>query len=475
MGTSGSWPNFNAWLDTAWGAGGEYSSTANLARFGLASNFVFGPNPPFYLDDFKAQHPKFFGLATPLSGCTTTAGSTTIAVQSTQGLAEGQFVQASGILPKGSIIKSIQTSISTETISYGEAPQGSGTQYALSSAPPTGVIQLMRNGVFQTPSVDYALLGNQILLAVPMTNGDALWATWLAQTQLAPVHGEVPAGTAPGTTFTISSAPPNGILQTLTANGVFLTPGVDYFLFGVTITLTTPLAYGTLYATWLPAGYSITVNNAALVSVPSVTLQVYEAPPIPVTIVLMYLRLACASLVHRRWCEEWWPAIGWFISHYCTLYARSDSSEVFESLQTAVHGESPLGGTPGTAYTLSAAPPDGVLQALTKNGLFQTPNIDYTIVGNQVTLTVPTVQGDALYATWPISFQTLTSLAPNAAEIAAQGLAGGIQVSKSVGDVSVSYQPLETLASWGAWNLTLYGQQLATAAKIVGAGPALIW
>lgn len=473
--SSGSWPNFNAWLDNAWGAGGEYSSTKNLQMFAMGSNFVFGLNPPFYLDDFKAQHPKFFGLATPLSGCSTTAGSATIAVQSTQGLAEGQFVQAGGMLPKGTIIKSIQTSLSTETISYGETPQGSGTHYALSAAPPTGVVQLTRNGVFQTPGVDYALLGNQILLAVPMTDGDALYATWLAQTQLVPVHGETPVGAVPGDTFTLSSAPPNGVLQTLTADGVFLTAGVDYTLSGTTITLTAPLTDGTLYATWIPAGYSITVNNAALASTSSVTLQVYEAPPIPVTVVLMYLRLACASLVHARWCEMWWIGIGLYISHYCTLYAKSDTSEVFESLQTAVHGETPLGIAPGTVYTLSAAPPDGVLQALTKNGLFQTPGIDYTIVGNTLTLTVPTVAGDTLYATWPVSFQTLTSVAPSGAEIAAQGLAGGIQVSKGVGDVSVGYQALDTLSSWGAWGLTTYGQQLATMAKIVGIGPALIY
>lgn len=59
--------------------------------------------------------------------------------------------------------------------------------------------------------------------------------------------------------------------------------------------------------------------------------------------------------------------------------------------------------------------------------------------------------------------------------IAAQGLSSGIQVAKSVGDVSVSYQPVEGIESWGAFNLTTYGQQLATMAKVIGAGPLFLW
>jgi hypothetical protein len=63
----------------------------------------------------------------------------------------------------------------------------------------------------------------------------------------------------------------------------------------------------------------------------------------------------------------------------------------------------------------------------------------------------------------------------NIGQIAAQGIATGIQVSKSVGDVSVSYQPIQGIETWGAWNLTVYGQQLATLAKVVGTGPMLLY
>lgn len=61
--------------------------------------------------------------------------------------------------------------------------------------------------------------------------------------------------------------------------------------------------------------------------------------------------------------------------------------------------------------------------------------------------------------------------------IAASGLAFGIQTSKSVGDVSVGYQAILTagLEQFGAWNLTLPGQLLATAAQAVGAGPMLLY
>lgn len=325
---SQNWPNFNAWLQTAWGSGGEYSVVCN-AFYG-ATNLVFGQNPPYYLDDFKAIYPKFFGLATALSGCVTTVGLTTVSVPSTLGLDYGQFLQAPGVFPKGTIIVDI---------------------------------------------------------------------------------------------------------------------GVG----------------------------SITLNNAALVTSANATLMIHEASPIPNGVILMYMRLAYSSLVHARWCEEWWVAMGLFIAHYLTLYAKSDASTVFETLQTTMHAELPAGLVPGTSYTLSSIPPGGSVQSLTKNGLFLTPMVDYTLDGALITLAVPTVMGDTLYAVWPVQTQVFTSTAPNGAQIAAQGLAGGIQTSKSVGDVSVGYQALTALEDWGAWNLTSYGQLLATMARVMGSGPMVIW
>jgi len=321
-------PNFDAWLQTAWGSGASYEVVCSW--FYGASNFVYGQNPPYYLDDFKAIYPKFFGLPTALSGCATVLGTNTVTVPSVVGLDYGQFVQAFGVFPKGTII----TGISADTI---------------------------------------------------------------------------------------------------------------------------------------------TLNNPAIITNANATLMVYESSPIPIGVILMYLRLAYDSLVQARWQEEWCVAMGWFTAHYCTLYAKSDASEVFETLQTSMHSEVPSGVKPGTVYTLSSTPPGGALQSLTKNGLFQTPGIDYVLVGSTITMTDATTARDALYAVWPVQTQAITPAVLNGAQIAAQGLAGGIQTSKSVGDVSVGYQALTALEDWGAWNLTSYGQQLATMARVIGSGPALIW
>ena len=63
-----------------------------------------------------------------------------------------------------------------------------------------------------------------------------------------------------------------------------------------------------------------------------------------------------------------------------------------------------------------------------------------------------------------------------AKQVVAAGLAKGIQASKSVADVSVSYQMVVTgWEQWGSFNLTLYGQQFITMASIIGMGPIYVW
>ena len=57
-------------------------------------------------------------------------------------------------------------------------------------------------------------------------------------------HGEVPQGAVPGTTYTLSVAPPGGIGQ-LTINGIFQRPGADYaFSTSTTIELTVSTSLG---------------------------------------------------------------------------------------------------------------------------------------------------------------------------------------------------------------------------------------
>jgi len=139
------------------------------------------------------------------------------------------------------------------------------------------------------------------------------------------------------------------------------------------------------------AGLVLTLSQNATASA-SISLTIWNAPPIPFAVITAYLYLATASLVQARWQEQWVLAVALYVAHFLTLYARSD-------------------GDPNSS------------------------------VGR----------------------------------IAAQGLATGIAVAKSVGDVSVSYQPVQGLENWASWNLTQYGQMLATMAKVIGSGPMLAW
>lgn len=328
MGSMG-YPNYSEWLLQAWGAGQELSTGALIQTLGQAGNFVYGTNPPYYLDDFAAFYPKFFGLPLTLSNCQTTSGSADVTVPSANGLLIGQFVQ-SGNFPKGTTIQSI--------------------------------------------------------------NGNV-----------------------------------------------------------------------------------VTMNQGASATSAAATLQVYSTTAIPTFVIQSYINLAVASLVQARWQDLWVIAIGWFVAHYCTLYAQTDATELTTALQTVIHGEAPAGAIPGTVYTLSANPPAGTLQALTKNGSLLVPGADYTLSGVTITLAASTGAGDVLWAFWPVLQQVTQPSALSTAQIAAQGIATGIQVSKGVGDVSVGYQALASLEAWGQWNLTKYGQQLVTNAEVIGAGPALIY
>ena len=72
--------------------------------------------------------------------------------------------------------------------------------------------------------------------------------------------------------------------------------------------------------------------------------------------------------------------------------------------------------------------------------------------------------------------QASTPSGASAKQVVASGVAKGINVSKSVGDVSASYQSIASgWESWGQFSLTLYGQQLIGLANIVGMGGMYIF
>lgn len=71
-----------------------------------------------------------------------------------------------------------------------------------------------------------------------------------------------------------------------------------------------------------------------------------------------------------------------------------------KSASTTARGVTPQGEYPGTAYTVDPAPPAGMQGALYKNGVFQTPGVDYVYANGVVTVLFPTAQTDRLYFTW---------------------------------------------------------------------------
>ena len=74
--------------------------------------------------------------------------------------------------------------------------------------------------------------------------------------------------------------------------------------------------------------------------------------------------------------------------------------------------------------------------------------------------------------------QTQTGPANTAAQVVATAQAMFPRASKSVGDVSVSYDTSainNDLPGWAAWKSTIYGQQLATIARMVGRGGMYVW
>lgn len=76
----------------------------------------------------------------------------------------------------------------------------------------------------------------------------------------------------------------------------------------------------------------------------------------------------------------------------------------------STHGEVPAGDVPGSVYTLSSAPVDGGIN-LFRNGLLQRVPYDYTIDGATITLARPTVTGEQLYVTWPVTLMVGTNAA----------------------------------------------------------------
>jgi hypothetical protein len=82
--------------------------------------------------------------------------------------------------------------------------------------------------------------------------------------------------------------------------------------------------------------------------------------------------------------------------------------------------------------------------------------------------------GMALYIAHYLTLycQTEGNQQSTANQIVANSLQAGITISQGADGVSQGLQVLTKLENWAAWTLTQYGVQLATIARVVGAGPA---
>lgn len=74
---------------------------------------------------------------------------------------------------------------------------------------------------------------------------------------------------------------------------------------------------------------SITGNNVTMTNVATAnggSILAYEAPFIPIAVVMAYVLLARYSVMSARYFGVWPIAMALFIAHYCTMYMRTESS-----------------------------------------------------------------------------------------------------------------------------------------------------
>ena len=150
----------------------------------------------------------------------------------------------------------------------------------------------------------------------------------------------------------------------------------------------------------------------------------------------------------------------------------------------------------GTAYqvaqglqTTAGGTGTGALVDITQIDSYSGPTgLNASLIQLYINLANASLQQARWLDTWPLAMslfvahfltlylQSEGNPTSNPAQIAQSGLARGILVSKSVGSVSGSYETIvRDLEGFAAWNLTTYGQQLATFAKIIGMGPQYIY
>jgi Protein of unknown function (DUF4054) len=151
----------------------------------------------------------------------------------------------------------------------------------------------------------------------------------------------------------------------------------------------------------------------------------------------------------------------------------------------AILGATQIAVISGTDVTLTSAATANV----TNDNLlvYPSPVIPYPVLLTYINLANACLQYNRWLEAWTVGMglfiahyctlwlQSQGAPGSSAGQAAAGGMARGILTSKSAGDVSAGYTPLTGFEDWGAWNLTLFGQQFMTLANIVGFGPMYVW
>lgn len=135
-------PNYQNLINQCWPTGVEYSGWFN----GGGSNIVTGTNPPYTITDFLAIYPKFGGMPTRISGCSTTQGSTSVTglPMATGPLQVGQLVIGPGILG-GTIILAVESGTITISLPATAAGTNVSLNFITNPLAPLVVIQLFLN------------------------------------------------------------------------------------------------------------------------------------------------------------------------------------------------------------------------------------------------------------------------------------------------------------------------------------------
>jgi hypothetical protein len=122
-------------------------------------------------------------------------------------------------------------------------PNGTITAFTLANAPsPTGSLELFRNGVLQTPGVDYTVSGSSVTFlsgSIPQTS-DVLQAYYRmpgSGPASSFIDGETPSGPINGVNvgFTLANTPNPALSLKLYKNGILLQQNNDYVLSGSSI------------------------------------------------------------------------------------------------------------------------------------------------------------------------------------------------------------------------------------------------